>query len=77
MEARVGGKRSNIRNSVKAFRSELGLSQARLAEAIGATRQTVIALEAERYNPSLELAFRIAHILGRRVDDVFTFSGEW
>ena len=73
----MGGKRSNIRNHVKAMRGELGLSQAKLAEAIGATRQTVIALEAERYNPSLELAFRIAHILGRRVDEVFAFSGEW
>ena len=73
----MGGKRSNIRNSVKALRGELGLSQAKLAEAIGATRQTVIALEAERYNPSLELAFRIAHTLGYRIDDVFTFSGEW
>ena len=73
----MGGKRSNIRNRVKALRGELGLSQAKLAETIGATRQTVIALEAERYNPSLELAFRIAHTLGHRVDDVFTFSGEW
>jgi putative transcriptional regulator len=73
----MGGKRSSIANVIRELRKEAGLSQVALAEAIGATRQTVIALEAQRYAPSLELAFRTAHVLGRRVDEVFEFSGEW
>jgi len=73
----MGGKRTSIGNVIKAQRKAAGLSQVALAEAVGATRQTVIALEAERYAPSLELAFRIAHVLGTRVDELFSFSGEW
>lgn len=47
------------------------MTQDALARAAGVTRQTVIALEAGRYAPSLELAFRLAHVFGKRVDDVF------
>lgn len=49
------------------------MTQQALADACGITRQTVIALEAGKYAPSLELAFRIAHAFGRGVDDVFTW----
>ena len=73
----MGGKASAITNDIRVRRKLAGLSQAALAEAVGATRQTVLALEAERYAPSLELAFRIAHVLGCRVDEVFAFGGEW
>ena len=73
----MGGKASSIQNRIREMRKAAGLSQAALAEAIGATRQTVIAVEAQRYAPSLELAFRISHVLGERVDEVFMFSGEW
>jgi len=41
---------------------------------VGATRQTIIAIEAQKYAPSLELAFRIAHVLGEPVEEVFQFD---
>lgn len=47
------------------------MTQDALARAAGVTRQTVIALEAGRYAPSLELAFRLARVFGKRVDEVF------
>jgi putative transcriptional regulator len=50
------------------------LTQQRLADQVGATRQTIIAIEAGKYAPSLELAFRIARAFGRGVEDVFGFE---
>jgi putative transcriptional regulator len=47
------------------------MSQAALADAIGVTRQTVIAIEQGRYSPSLESAFRIARVFGLGVEEVF------
>ena len=73
----MGGKASTITNAIKELRKSAGLSQQALADAVGATRQTVLALEAARYSPSLELAFRIAHVLGRPVDEVFRFTPKW
>lgn len=49
------------------------MTQADLADRIGVTRQTVIAIEAGRYSPSLEVAFRIARVLGRPIDEVFDY----
>ncbi|RYD14652.1 MAG: transcriptional regulator [Lysobacteraceae bacterium] len=61
-----------IRNDIRRLRFEHGeMTQQALADACGITRQTVIALEAGRYAPSLELAFRIAHAFGVGVEDVF------
>ncbi|MEV4711352.1 helix-turn-helix transcriptional regulator [Micromonospora sp. NPDC049374] len=52
------------------------MTQAELAERLGVTRQTVIAIEQGRYSPSLEMAFRIANVLGVRLDDVFQYPEE-
>ncbi|HEY6544508.1 MAG TPA: helix-turn-helix transcriptional regulator [Dokdonella sp.] len=61
-----------IRNEIRRLRFEHGeMTQQALADACGITRQTVIALEAGKYAPSLELAFRIAHAFGVGVEDVF------
>lgn len=61
-----------IDNTIRRLRFEHGeMTQQALANACGITRQTVIALEAGRYAPSLELAFRIAHAFGIGVEDVF------
>nr|WP_281395477.1 helix-turn-helix transcriptional regulator [Nonomuraea endophytica] len=49
------------------------MTQADLAERVGVTRQTVIAIEQGRYSPSLEMAFKIARALGVRLDDVFQY----
>lgn len=70
----MGGKKSKITNRIKVSRLVNGLSQVELAERVGATRQTIIAVEAERYAPSLELAFRIAHVLGEPIDGLFVFD---
>jgi putative transcriptional regulator len=49
------------------------MTQAHLAEHLGVTRQTVIAIEQGRYSPSLEMAFQIAHVFGVPLDDVFGY----
>ena len=49
------------------------MTQAELAERIGVTRQTIIAIEQGRYSPSLEMAFQIAHALGVSSSDVFHY----
>jgi putative transcriptional regulator len=64
-----------VANAMRRLRFERGeMTQQALAEACGVTRQTIIALEAGRYSPSLELAFRIADALGARIEEVFQWS---
>ncbi|MGH1422857.1 MAG: helix-turn-helix transcriptional regulator [Hyphomonas sp.] len=65
-------KRPPITNRVKELReAHGGMSQSALGEAIGVTRQTVIAIEQGRYSPSLESAFRISRVFGVGLEDVF------
>jgi putative transcriptional regulator len=62
-------------NRIRRFRFDNGeLTQQELAERIGVTRQTIIALEAGKYVPSLLLAFRLAATFGVRVEDVFQYE---
>jgi len=71
----MGGKKTTIKNHIKRIRlARTDLTQAELAKRVGATRQTIISIEAEKYAPSLELAFRIAHILEESVDELFQFD---
>lgn len=65
-----------MRNRVREERSARGLSQAGLAAALGVSRQTVIAIEADRYSPSLPLAFRIARFFGATIESLFDPSEE-
>jgi putative transcriptional regulator len=60
-----------MRNHVRRRRLERDWSQAELAERLGVSRQTVIAIENERYDPSLPLAFRIARVFGEGIEDLF------
>lgn len=60
-----------MRNHVRELRTGAGLSQAQLGERLGVSRQTVIAIETGRYDPSLKLALRLARQFGRRVEEVF------
>ena len=70
------GRPPPITNRVRELRELHGpMSQAALAEAIGVTRQTVIAIEQGRYSPSLESAFRIARVFGVGLEDVFGWEG--
>ncbi len=64
-----------VSNQIRRLRFVRGeMTQQALADACGVTRQTIIALEAGRYAPSLELAFRIAHALDVRIEDLFHWS---
>ncbi|HLT84508.1 MAG TPA: helix-turn-helix transcriptional regulator [Phototrophicaceae bacterium] len=70
-------KPTRVTNSIRALRFARGeMTQAELAERIGVTRQTVIAIEQGRYSPSLEMAFRIARALDRPLDDVFQYPDD-
>ena len=60
-----------MNNRLKVLRAERDWSQAKLAEALGVSRQTVNALETGKYDPSLPLAFRIAGLFGARIEDIF------
>ena len=65
----------SVRNRIREFRQQRAeMTQADLARACDVTRQTIIALEAEKYSPSLELAFKLAHALDRRIEEVFRYE---
>ena len=67
---------TRITNSIRALRFAQGeMTQAQLAELIGVTRQTVIAIEQSRYSPSLEVAFQIARVFQVPLDAVFQYPG--
>ena len=62
-------------NRVRELREQNGaMTQAELGEAIGVTRQTIIAIEQGRYSPSLESAFRIARVFGVGLEEVFSWN---
>jgi putative transcriptional regulator len=63
-----------VRNTIREARLTRGLTQEQLAQACDVTRQTIIALEAGKYSPSLELAFRLARALGRDLEEIFRFE---
>jgi putative transcriptional regulator len=60
-----------VHNSVPELRAAAGLTQADLARRLDVSRQTVISIERGRYDPSLPLAFRIARLFGRTIEEVF------
>jgi putative transcriptional regulator len=61
-----------MQNRVRELRQQRALSQAALGDALGVSRQTVNAIETGKYDPSLPLAFKIARLFARRIEDVFT-----
>ncbi len=60
-----------MKNKVRALRTERGLSQTSLAEQLEVSRQTIHAIETEKYDPSLPLAFKIAATFGLRIEEIF------
>jgi putative transcriptional regulator len=67
-------KPTRVTNSIRSLRFTAGeMTQADLADRIGVTRQTVIAIEQGKYSPSLELAFQIARVFGVPLDSVFQY----
>jgi putative transcriptional regulator len=69
------GKPTRVTNQIRRLRFEAGeMTQAELAQRVGVTRQTIIAIEQGRYSPSLEMAFQIAHAFDVTLDDVFRYE---
>jgi putative transcriptional regulator len=67
---------TQVRNEIRRLRFEHGeMTQAELAGRIGLTRQTVNAIEQGKYSPTLEAAFRIALVFGRKLEEVFHYQG--
>jgi len=62
-----------MKNKIKILRAEKGITQEELAEAVNVTRQTIIAIERNKYVPSLELAFRIARYFDKGIEEVFEY----
>lgn len=62
---------SKLRNTIKIHRKELGLRQEDVAEKVGVTRQTIIAIENCKYNPTLELAMKLSKLLDKPVEEIF------
>ena len=60
-----------MKNSVRDLRAGLSLTQADLAEKLGVSRQTVNAIETEKYDPSLPLAFKIAKVFRKPIEEIF------
>jgi putative transcriptional regulator len=63
-----------MKNKIKVFRAMNDMTQEDLAQAIGVTRQTILAIEKGKYVPSLDLAFRIARKFNVTVEDVFQYE---
>ena len=60
-----------MRNNIKQLRKQDGLRQEDMAVQLGVSRQTIIAIENDKYNPTLELAMKIAKLLNLKVEDIF------
>jgi putative transcriptional regulator len=64
----------SIRNQIRELRALRNLTQQELADQVGVTRQTVIAMEQDKYSPSLETAFRVARVLGVPLEQCFQYE---
>ena len=68
---------TELKNQIRRLRFDHGeMTQQQLADKAGVTRQTILAIEAGKYAPSLPLAFRIARAFGTTVEDVFQYDGQ-
>lgn len=64
-----------MRNRLKVLRAERGWTQQDLGERVGVSRQTILSIEAEKYDPSLPLAFRLAAVFDASIEDLFQPDG--
>jgi putative transcriptional regulator len=65
-----------MENKLEEFRTQKGWTQQELSERVRVSRQTIISLERGRYNPSIQLAFRLARQFGMKIEDLFIYSEE-
>ena len=64
-----------MKNNIKQLRKAAGLRQEDMAKMLGVSRQTIIAIENDKYNPTLELAMKIARLLQLNVEQIFVLEG--
>jgi putative transcriptional regulator len=62
-----------MKNKLKVYRAMHDLTQDALAQKLGITRQTILSIEKEKYDPSLELAFKIANLFNVTIEDIFSY----
>lgn len=65
-----------LNNNVERFRKEINITQQEFADLLNVSRQTIISIEKGRYNPSLELAFKISKYFNKSIEDVFLYEEE-
>ena len=63
-----------MRNKLKVYRAMYDLTQEDLAQKLGITRQTILSIEKQKYDPSLELAFKISNLFKVKIEDIFSYS---
>ncbi len=70
-------RKTKVTNSIRALRFAAGeMTQAELADRLGVTRQTIIAIEQGKYSPTLEMAFQMARVFGAPLEEVFQYPEE-
>lgn len=65
-----------MKNNIKVYRAIHNLTQENLAEKVGVTRQTINAIEKGKYDPSLDLAFKLARLFNAKIEDIFLYEGD-
>lgn len=65
-----------MKNRIEQLRKDQGMTQQQLTSSLGVSRQTIISLENGKYNPSILLAYNIAHMFGLHIEDIFVFEEE-
>lgn len=65
-----------MNNRIRELRLQFNMTQEQLAEFVGVSRQSIIAIENQRYNPSLELAYKISKVFRKSIEEVFIFDGD-
>ncbi|MFD2115209.1 helix-turn-helix transcriptional regulator [Paenibacillus yanchengensis] len=63
-----------MKNNIKNMRAKYNLTQDELAERLEVSRQTIISIEKERYNPSITLAFKLARVFNCQIEDIFIYE---
>jgi putative transcriptional regulator len=64
---------AQMKNNIKVLRAEKGITQEDLADKVNVTRQTIIAIEKNKYIPSLELAYKISLFFNRKIEEIFQY----
>ena len=65
---------AQMKNNIKVLRAEKGITQEELADKVNVTRQTIIAIEKNKYIPSLELAYKISLFFNKKIEEIFKYS---